>query len=170
VTRYLATVGSRALSVELIEDDEGLAVRLDGGRPLPARVRRPRGDELHVFLVGDRVFEALVELAEGACTIVLQGEAFEVRVQDERAARLASITAGGPRVVAQTDIRAPMPGLVVAVQVEPGQTVSRGSSLVVLQAMKMENELTAHEDGRVREVLVSPGQTVDQGQALVRLE
>ena len=63
-----------------------------------------------------------------------------------------------------------MPGLVVAVPVEPGQSISRGTTLVVLSAMKMQNELTAPADGTVKEVLVSTGQTVDQNQVLIRLE
>jgi biotin carboxyl carrier protein len=67
-------------------------------------------------------------------------------------------------------VTAPMPGLVVAVNVEPGQAVGKGASLVVLQAMKMENDLTAREAATIKEVLVSPGQTVSQGETLVTLE
>jgi biotin carboxyl carrier protein len=63
-----------------------------------------------------------------------------------------------------------MPGLVVRVNVEPGRAVTAGESLVVLQAMKMENELASPRDGTVKAVAVEPGQAVEQGQVLVELE
>jgi biotin carboxyl carrier protein len=67
-------------------------------------------------------------------------------------------------------IEAPIPGKVVAVAVAPGDEVSSGQSLVVLEAMKMENELTADRQGRVAEVHVAPGDTVEAGAVLVELE
>jgi biotin carboxyl carrier protein len=63
-----------------------------------------------------------------------------------------------------------MPGLVVRIMVEPGQEVAAGTSLVVLEAMKMENELKAEQAGRVVAVRVAPGDTVDTGAVLVELE
>ena len=67
-------------------------------------------------------------------------------------------------------VEAPIPGKVVAVAVEPGDEVNPGQSLVVLEAMKMENELTADRGGRVAKVHVAPGDTVDTGALLVELE
>jgi biotin carboxyl carrier protein len=63
-----------------------------------------------------------------------------------------------------------MPGLVVRVQVEAGQEVVAGAPLVVLEAMKMENQLKAPGPGRVSEVRVAAGQVVEKGQVLIRLE
>ncbi|MER3398468.1 MAG: hypothetical protein C4315_04555 [Chloroflexota bacterium] len=63
-----------------------------------------------------------------------------------------------------------MPGLVVRVEAEAGQAVRRGQVLVVLQAMKMENELSAPRDGTVREVRVKPGQAVEHGEVLAVLQ
>jgi pyruvate carboxylase subunit B len=60
-----------------------------------------------------------------------------------------------------------MPGLVVAVPVSEGQAVKAGQGIVILAAMKMENELRAPADGVVRAIRVAPGDAVDQGQALV---
>jgi propionyl-CoA carboxylase alpha chain len=67
-------------------------------------------------------------------------------------------------------IEAPIPGKVVAVSVEPGDQVASGQPLVVLEAMKMENELTADRSGQVAVVHVAPGDTVDAGSLLVELE
>ena len=168
--RYQVTVGDRVLSVVVTEAEEGLRVQVDDGPTVPVILSRPQDDELYALVVGDRTVAALVAGHDEAYTVVLDGEPFDVTVQDERAARLASAAAAGRPGTSEATVTAPMPGLVVAVHVEPGQAVAKGTSLVVLQAMKMENELTARDDATVKEVLVSPGQTVDQGEVLVTLE
>ena len=65
------------------------------------------------------------------------------------------------------DVKAPMPGLVVAVQVEEGQTVTQGETVIVLEAMKMQNELKSPIDGEIESVSVEVSQTVDKGDLLV---
>jgi biotin carboxyl carrier protein len=66
--------------------------------------------------------------------------------------------------------RAPMPGKILQVRVEPGQTVRKGDVLAILEAMKMEHEVTAPHDGVVREVAIEPAQQVEAGALLVVLE
>jgi pyruvate carboxylase subunit B len=68
------------------------------------------------------------------------------------------------------EIHAPMPALVVKVEVAPGQDIATGQGLLVLEAMKMENELRSHQAGRVKEVCVKKGDTVEKGQLLVVME
>jgi biotin carboxyl carrier protein len=63
-----------------------------------------------------------------------------------------------------------MPGLVVRLEVEPGQTLAPGAGVLVLEAMKMENEIRSPGGGRVKAVLVHPGQVVEKGQVLVEFE
>jgi biotin carboxyl carrier protein len=67
-------------------------------------------------------------------------------------------------------VKAPMPGLVVAVAATSGQEVKIGQGLIILEAMKMENELRAPRAGRVKAIRVSPGQVVDKDQVLVVIE
>lgn len=169
-TRYRVSVGPRVLDVVVVESERGLEVRIDQGASVSAAVRRPRGDALRSLLIGGHAFSALVEGREGAYSVVLDGLAVDVLVQDERAARLASAALAGRPSIAENAVNAPMPGLVLAVNVEPGQQVTKGASLVVLQAMKMENELTSPRDGRVSAIHVEEAQTVEQGFVLVTLE
>ena len=70
----------------------------------------------------------------------------------------------------ESGVAAPMPGRVVRVLVKPGDDVAARQGLVIIEAMKMENELVAPRAGRVSEVLVSEGQSVEAGRLLVRLE
>ena len=167
---YRVEVGGQALTVEVSERDDGLYVRVGDGVPRRVEVAVSREDGELSLLVGGEVVQGLIGPREDGVVVVVDGRAVETIVLDERAARLASAAAGGRPRTSETAVRAPMPGLVVAVPVEVGQSVARGTTLVVLSAMKMQNELTAAADGTVKEVLVGAGQTVDQNQVLVRLE
>jgi len=170
VERYRVTVGDQSVTVEIVERRQGLYVAVDDGPEEPIDViTRTNDGELSVLFDGV-VLRALIGESDAGWTVVLQGQSSDVTVLDERAARLASATAAGRPHTADTALRAPMPGLVVAVNVEPGQAVAKGATLVVLSAMKMQNELTARDDAVIKEVLVSAGQTVDQNQVLVTLE
>ncbi len=170
VTRYRVTVNGRELRIDVTEDAGGLSVRVGEGGPRPATLRQVRGDTLHSFVVGGRALAALVDGHQGEFTVVLEGLPVDVVVEDERTAMLRQAAEVSQRAGGETTVAAPMPGLVVAVHVVAGQPVAKGASLIVLQAMKMENDLTARADGIVKDVLVSPGQTVDQGQILLTLE
>ena len=168
-TTYRVEIGGRALTVELREREDGLFVRVGDGPASRVEVAAQLEDGELSLLVGGAVVRGLVGRREDGVTVVVDGQAVDAIVLDERAARLAS-AAGGRHQSRETAIRAPMPGLVVTVPVEAGQGVAKGTTLVVLSAMKMQNELTAPADATVKEVLVSAGQTVDQNQVLVRLE
>jgi acetyl/propionyl-CoA carboxylase alpha subunit len=170
IDRYRVRVGDQEVTVEIVEREAGLFVRLgDGPERSVEVISHEDAGELSVLLDG-RLLKTLLGDADAGRTIVFGGRALDVSVLDERAARLANATAGSRPSAVDRSIRAPMPGLVVAVNVEAGQSVTRGMTLVVLSAMKMQNELTARDDGTVKEVIVSAGQTVNQNQVLVTLE
>jgi glutaconyl-CoA/methylmalonyl-CoA decarboxylase subunit gamma len=164
--RYSVTLAGADRSVEL--------ERLAGGR-IRARVD---GCELVLRLSADgglalsdagRVFrvEALVSGKE--MRICVDGAEASARVEDEDRARLllgrAPTRADGAR-----DVRAPMPGRIVRIAVRAGDAVAAGQALIVVEAMKMENELRAAGPGTVREVAVKEGQAVDAGQRLVVID
>jgi biotin carboxyl carrier protein len=170
VATYRVELAGQTLVVELTRREDGQFARLGDAAERRVEVVAARDDGELVLLVGAQVVRGLVGARDGGVAVVVDGESIDALVLDERAARLASAAAGGRPRITETAIRAPMPGLVVAVTVEPGQRVARGVTLVVLSAMKMQNELTSPADATVKEVLASAGQTVDQNQVLVRLE
>src|SRR3989441_12027434 len=98
------------------------------------------------------------------------GERVEIEVVDERTRQIQALTGGRVAAAPPGTIRAPMPGLVVRVEEEPGQRVDAGAGLVVVEAMKMENELRAPGAGIVAAGHVAPGQEVERGAALVTLQ
>jgi biotin carboxyl carrier protein len=103
---------------------------------------------------------------EGELTVQVGGEIHGVRV--EEAARYAIRTRGGVAGAGSGQtLKAPLPGKITLVAVKPGDAVNRGDTLLVIEAMKMENELKAAAAGTVSEVHVAPGQAVNPGDVLV---
>ncbi len=102
--------------------------------------------------------------------MVLRGVLFDVQVENERQHRLSSIDAVKPGTEGHATLRAPMPGLVAHVDVGESEEVERGQRPLVLEAMKMEDDIRAPRPGRVERVLAIKGTIVEQGQPLVALE
>lgn len=118
-------------------------------------------------LAGGRSLDALVERDGTLSRVKLRGQEVALRVQDERRWRLdQAMAASGPGAGAL--VESPMAGKVVLVRVEPGETVQQGQTLVIIEAMKMENEIRAVAEATVAEVCVAPGETVNPGDVLVR--
>lgn len=163
--KYHVTVAGRTHEVVL----DGGAVLVDGAR-MTAELRAVPGTPVrHLLIDGRSVSVAVEPEGAGRWVLVRAGERVEVEVVDERTRHTRSLVGPGRTQAGGGVVKAPMPGLVVRVLVEPGQTVAAGSGLVVLEAMKMENELKATGPGVVAAVTVRPGQAVEKGQALVTL-
>lgn len=164
--KYFVSVGGRQVAVEV----DGDRVTLNG-ETLMAALRVLPGTPLRLLTVDGRPRLLAVEvLGKGVWGLGSAGERCEVEVVDERTRHIRSLAAGPDRPAAGGQLIAPMPGLVVRLEVEPGQTVAPGGGVLVLEAMKMENELRSPAGGRVRAVLVRSGQAVEKGQVLVEFE
>jgi biotin carboxyl carrier protein len=121
-------------------------------------------------VLGERRLELMVNRASDEVEVNIGGVGYRAEVLDEAHARLAQVTAGRGASHGRRDLKAPMPGLVVKVLVESGAIIEAGQPLVVLQAMKMENELSLPRGGTVSTVTVAPGQTVEAGQVLATID
>jgi biotin carboxyl carrier protein len=124
---------------------------------------------LYSLLVDNNSYEAFVEEEEGQFQVLLHtGEMYNVQVKGGRPRpTVVKKPLEVPR--GEVTIKAPMPGLVVAVPVAEGQPIMAGEVLVILESMKMENELRAEWDGVVRSVHVHPGDVAGQDRALVTM-
>lgn len=184
--RYTATIGDRELTIEVQENGHVRAVSLNG-RALTVDWRLIGAEQPHAslpgdsradqygLLIGQRSYEAYARVVEPdadagrdagrVIEVYIHGRPYVVGVQDERSRALASL-AGGAHVAGDAMIRAPMPGLVANVLAAEGAAVQRGQTVVVLEAMKMENDLTAPRAGVVKAVHVAKGQTVGQNDVL----
>lgn len=164
----MVALAGREFVVAISDSDSGPRVRLDD-EPLTLELH-PASDPLVCGHLGGKPFRAAARVRGDRVDVAIAGESLEVEVRDQRRQLLSQVSSARLGLASGETIRAPMPGLVVAVPARVGETVARGASVVVLQAMKMENELRAAVGGRVAEVRVQVGQPVEQGQVLVVLE
>lgn len=161
--KYEVTVGEKTYIINVNHEGQ---ITLDGD-PLEIDFAPMGLTGLYSLLVNNESFEALVEERGGIWYVLFRGDLYEVNVDDERAQLLrarADMHASDSEEVA---IKAPMPGLVVVVLVEVGQKVEAGDKIVILESMKMENELKTPRAGRVERVTVSAGDSVEQDQVMV---
>jgi biotin carboxyl carrier protein len=161
--KYLVTVAGREVEVE-VDGDRVTAA----GSTRAATLRTVGGTPARQLLVDGRpTVVTLRSTGRGQWTLGRAGDRWEAEVVDERTRHIRSLTAGSTAARGPATLRAPMPGLVVRVLVEAGQEVAAGAGVVVLEAMKMENELNAPSAGVVGAIRVGAGEPVEKGQVLV---
>ena len=122
------------------------------------------------LMIDNESFDVIVDASESGALIDLPGGAIAATVKDSKA-RLIEKYGGSDAIQAKAlRLHAPMPGLVLDVRVSPGDAVQAGQGLVVLEAMKMENELQAPGPGVVRRVHVVAGDAVVHNALLIEFE
>ena len=164
--RYYVTVNGRAHEVEVVERLGDLVVHVDG-QPFDCSYREVDDLGQVVLLRAGRSYGLSIEGDESQVGITLAGHFYEVRLEDERerAAHAAERAAGKIGGV----VTSIMPGVVVDLLVKKGESVDKGTALLILSAMKMQNEITATMAGVVQEIHVSAGQAVSAGAKLVTI-
>lgn len=162
---YQALVGEETFEITI----EGDTVTVDG-EPVECTFEK-LGERRYLLLLEGKSYPLVIEAsAKGSVTVMLAGRDREVKVKDERALLLERFGLAGAVAEAEVSVRAPMPGLVLDVLVEAGQEIEQDAGLLVLEAMKMENELRAPAAGVVKAVHVSPGDAVGKNDLLVEFE
>jgi len=160
--KYAATIGERTYVIEINRDGE---ITIDG-TPYPIDLRAIDA-ETFSLIMEHQSHEALIEGDADVLAVLLRGRLYSVQVLDERARRLAPGGGGAGAHAGEIVVKSPMPGLIVAVPVSEGEAVKKGQTIVVLESMKMENELKAPRDGTITAIKVAPRQSVEQHQPLV---
>jgi acetyl/propionyl-CoA carboxylase alpha subunit len=155
---------------EVSSDIQGVAYESDA--PVPARLLDVEGSPVRMVEIGTHVYRVVVERREGSgrYTLWIDGYRFDVEALDERTRAIRELSRANAAATGPAPIKAPMPGLIVRINVKPGDVVEAGQGVVVMEAMKMENELRATAGGTVRSIEVVPGQAVEKGALLVALE
>ena len=162
--KFVATVNGRSETVEVTADHGRYRVTV-GGRTIDVDARQPaRG--LASLLVDGVSHVAGLEPADGGTLVDLDGATYLVEVEPYARHLIRTRGGAGAGAAGQT-IKTPLPGKVTHVAVAVGDRVTRGDTVVVIEAMKMENELKAAGPGIVAEVRVRPGQPVNTGDVLV---
>jgi len=167
--KYYVTVGEQ--TYEIVIDGQG-QIMVDG-ESLSVDIQQSGRLDLYSLLIDNQSHEVVVESENEAPSkyqVLVAGAQHEVGVQNERTRRLALISHDLETHTGSITIKAPIPGLVVKTPVVAGQQVERGDTLIILEAMKMENELRAPRAGTISEVRVVAGEQVNLGQVLLLMD
>ena len=179
---YISTINDQSYTINTGDENQQREITIDGQAlqidwsqlaPLAADAK---GQTVtgggYSLLIGGKSYEVYARQFHKPDTsgsyfeILVAGQRFEVHVEDEREKALTS-SIKGAHESGEMAVRAPMPGLVVGTPLETGAKVERGQTVVVLEAMKMENDLGSPLTGTIKEIKVTKGQTVNQGDILV---
>lgn len=164
-------------------------VRLNGGAPahevtviaetvnvdgdlVVGRVTEVEGTPIRMVTIGDAVHRVVVRQGaqRGDYTLWVDGYRFAVEALDERTSAIRELSKLSAKASGPAPLTAPMPGLIVRINVKAGDTVAPGQGLVVMEAMKMENELRASSAGVVKSVHAKLGSAVEKGMVLIEME
>ena len=165
--KYVVEIEGQTVEVEI----DGDRVVVDGIE-VSARITDVPGTPIVLLTVGDTVRRVAVTRTadRGRYLLSVDGRKLDAEALDERTRAIRKLSAATSGPSGPAPLLAPMPGLIVRVNVEAGATVQPGQGLVVMEAMKMENELRATSAGVVRAVRVTPGMAVERGATLIELE
>jgi biotin carboxyl carrier protein len=162
--KYLTIVNGKPFEVEINQNGR---VSVNGNERAVDFL--PLQAPLYSLLIDHQSYEALIEIREGQFNVAMLSNLFEVTVADERTQRLEAARGAGQVEQGEVILRSPMPGLIVAVPVSEGQAVQKGDPIIVLESMKMENELKAPRAGTIHKIHVNKGERVEQNKPLITL-
>jgi len=164
--KYITTVGEKEYEIEILGDGR---VRVDGVE-YTVDFEPVSGQPVFTMLVDGKSYEATIHPEDNDWIVLLHGQRYSAQVEDEREKRLKAAAGAGEGGSGKYILRAPMPGLVVKVPVREGDEIQQDDVLVILESMKMQNELKAPRDGIVERVLVNEGDSIEQKTELIHVE
>ncbi len=164
--KLILHTGGKEQLIEIQAAAPNYRFRIGDAPERTADVEQPEPDVYSVLLDG-RMYDARVEKTADGLVVVIDGYRFEIDVRDPRRWSRKDAARGGEGI--QTVV-SPMPGKVVRILVSPGDEVAAGQGLMVVEAMKMQNEMKAARAGRILTVTVKEGATVVAGEVLATIE
>ncbi len=165
---YIVEVDGKSFKVEV--EEIGVAkyrILLDGKEHIIDAHRTER--DVFSVIIDGRSFEVDLDEREDSYEVSIGGDFFKIYVFDEKR-RFLKERRERSLIAGRQVISAPMPGKVIKILVKPGERVRKGSGLVVIEAMKMENEIRSPIDGEVKEISIEEGRAVEAGEKLVVVE
>ncbi len=165
---FIARLGEKTYTVEIEEIGKSLyRVAVDGSEFLVDG--KKTGLTNYSLIVDNRSFEVEVDIKEDEYRVLVDGRNYHIDLVDERRVRLGGLQLG-IELQGRQNVSVPMPGKVIAVLVAEGDKVERGQGLVIVEAMKMENEVRCPINGEVKEVRVKTGDALEAGAVLAVVE
>ena len=162
--KYEVKIDNETIALDLEERDDRVRATA-GARAYDLAVARPE-EGIYLLFLGDSVYEARVSGDANSWRVTVRGEAFTAAVIDRKHRRASADQADS----GQKQLVAPMPGKVVRLLRQAGEEIAAGEGVVIVEAMKMQNEIKAPKAGTLLDVLVREGDTVAANQVLALIE
>ncbi len=146
---------------------EGLSI---DGQAIDWNISKISEFHYHIISGGKSYNAELVnaDYQQKVLTLKIEDQVFEISVKDKMDQLLEKMGISAQSTTAIADVKAPMPGLILDILVEPGQTIQKGDQLMILEAMKMENVLKAQGEGTISGIEVTKGDSVEKNQVLIK--
>lgn len=164
--KYITTIDNKEFLVEILDDRH---ISLDG-KIVEVDFESVDSQPVFSLIVDGKSYEAYVYQGEEDLEILVKGKLYHSLVEDERERRLRAASGGSVAQSGPYHLKAPMPGLIVSVVVEEKQEIKKGEVLLILESMKMQNELKSPRDGVIGRIQVEAGDSVEQRQKLLSVE
>ena len=161
--KYITTLDEQEITIEIL-DEEHIVV---DGVACTVNFESISGEPVFSLLLDGKSYEAFVYEGEEGWEVLLKGSLYPATVVDEREHRLRSAFGSGPVQSGEYYLKAPMPGLVVDIPISDGQEIKEGEVLIILESMKMQNELKSPRAGVVSRTRVKVGDNVERRQTLL---
>jgi len=161
--KYITTVGDKEYLVEIL-DERHISIN---GKIYQVDFESVSGQPVYSLIVDGKSHESYVQQGDDNWQVLLRGRLYPVIVEDEREKRLRAAAGSGVAESSEFHLKAPMPGLVVAIPVEEGQLIKKGQVILILESMKMQNELKSPRDGTMGRIRVRVGESVEQKQTML---
>jgi len=170
---YLVKIEDKEYIVTIDSSKHPPQIKINGEPVITEFSTRSNNSEIQL-LMDNRSYDVEVVKQRGSqngdFSVFIYGREFSLYAEDERLAKIREVAGMGPGGDARMELHAPMPGLVTKILKKPGDSVARGESLIIVEAMKMENELKSLIDGTIKEIKVKAGQSIDKNALLVLFE
>jgi biotin carboxyl carrier protein len=161
--KYITTLDGKEYMVEIIDQHH---VAIDG-QVQEVDFESVSGQPVYSLIIDGKSYESYVYETEEGWQVLTRGRLYNVTVEDEREKRLRAAAGEGAAEAGEFNLKAPMPGLVVSILPVEGEKVEKGQVLVILESMKMQNELKSPKAGTIGRIRVKQGEKVEQRQALL---
>lgn len=163
--KYVTTIKDKEYVVEVI-DERHININ---GKNMEVDFESVSGQPVYTMLIDGKSYEAYVYEGDEEWQVLLLGRQYPVKVEDERERRLKAAGGGRVQETGEFHLKSPMPGLIVAIPVQENQSVEKGQVLVILESMKMQNELRSPRAGTVQRIKVKAGESVEPKQTLLSI-
>lgn len=161
--KYITTLDEKEYLIEII-DEHHVSIN---GRVQEVDFESISGQPVYSLIVDGKSYESYVYETEEGWQVLTRGRQYNLTVEDEREKRLRAAAGSGVAETGEYHLKAPMPGLVVSIPVNEGDKVEKGQVVLILESMKMQNELKSPKAGTIGRIRIKQGETVEQRQALL---